>query len=86
VHLPVARSQILTILSKDADASRLPSCDQAIEPTVLVCPSKVDTFWPVVVSQILIVLSQDPDASRIPSSDQASDPTELVCSLSANLH
>ncbi|KAJ6091158.1 hypothetical protein N7467_003127 [Penicillium canescens] len=67
---PVAGSQILTVLSLDADASRLPSCDQAIVRTQALWPLRVDTLWPVAGSQILTISSQDADASRLPLCDQ----------------
>ena len=58
-HWPVAGSQILTVLSSDAEASRVASCDQATDPTELLWPSSVDTHWLVAGSQILTVLSSD---------------------------
>ena len=42
MHWPVAGSQILTVLSADADASRLASCDQATDLTESLWPSSVD--------------------------------------------
>src|SRR5262249_59316489 len=52
-HAPVAGSQILTVLSSDADASRCPSGAQATELTQLLWPSRVATHAPVAGSQIL---------------------------------
>jgi hypothetical protein len=44
-HWSVAGSQILTLLPCDADASRLPSCDQAIEKTRWLWLSRIDVQW-----------------------------------------
>ena len=78
---PVAGSQILTVLSSDADASRLASCDQATDLTESLWPSSVDMHWPVAGSQILTVLSSDADASRLASCDQATDLTAIAMAL-----
>ena len=69
-HWPVAGAQILTVLSDDADASRVESCDQATALTQSPWPSSVDMHCPVAGSQILTVSSDDADASRVESCDQ----------------
>jgi hypothetical protein len=40
-HAPLLASQILTVLSQDADASRVKSCEKATELTELLWPSSV---------------------------------------------
>ena len=41
VQAPLLASQILTMPSPDADASRVESCEKATELTELLCPSSV---------------------------------------------
>lgn len=76
MHWPEAVSHILIVLSLEADASRLPSSDHAIDVIKSLCPARVDVHWPVAGSHILTVLSKEADASRLPSGDQAIDLTK----------
>src|SRR5271170_2499972 len=77
-HSPLLASQILTVLSPDADASHVESCEKATELTESSWPSSVCRHLPLLASQILTVLSSDPDASRAESGEKA---TELTRSL-----
>jgi hypothetical protein len=75
-HSPLLASQILTVMSHDADASRAESCEKATELTELRWPSSVCRHSPLLASQILTVLSPDADASRADSCEKAIDLTE----------
>ncbi len=90
MHVPAAGSQILTVLSRDADASRTPLRDQAIAFTDPLWPMSVDTHVPVAGSQILTVSSTDPEASRVASRaascDQATELTQPLWPSSVNTH
>ena len=66
-HAPLRASQILTVPSPDADASRVESCEKATEWTGLLWPSSVCRHAPLRASQILTVWSPDADASRVES-------------------
>ena len=70
---PAARSQILMVLSSDADASSAESCDHATDLTQPLWPSSVAMQRPAARSQILMVLSSDADASSAESCDHATD-------------
>lgn len=84
VPWPVGESQTVTVISSDADTSRLPSVDQAINVARPVCPSRIYVHSPVAGFQILTVLSTEADASLLPSGDQTID---LIQSLSpARIH
>ena len=61
-HLPLLASQILTVLSYDADARRLESCEKTTERTEPLWPSSVCMHLPLLASQILTILSYDADA------------------------
>src|SRR5437667_11360825 len=61
-HLPEAASQILTVLSLDADARRLSSCEKATELTRWLWPSSVWRHLPEAASLVLMVLSLVADA------------------------
>jgi hypothetical protein len=63
MHRPVAKSQILSVLSSDAKATCIISDDHAIELISSRWPSSIDIHWLVVGSQILTVLSFEADAS-----------------------
>src|SRR5256714_575124 len=71
-------SQILTVWSSDADASRAESCEKATELTAWLWPSSVCRQAPLLASQILTLPSYDADASRAGSCEKA---TELTQSL-----
>src|SRR2546423_11603005 len=75
-HLPLRASQILTVLSPDADASRVKSCEKATELTQWLWPSSVCRHLPLRASQILTVLSYDADASLVESCEKATERTE----------
>src|SRR6266480_857722 len=77
-HLPLLASQILTVLSHDADASRAESCEKATEQTPSLWPSSVCRQAPLLASQILTVLSPDPDASRAESGEKATEETQSL--------
>ena len=75
--MPEAASQILTVLSSDADARRLSSCEKATDLTDSLWPSSVWRHVPEAASQILTVLSSDADARRLSSCEKATDVTDL---------
>src|SRR5437764_755375 len=77
-HSPLLTSQILTVLSSDADASRVESCEKATDRTESLWPSSVWRHSPLLTSQILLVLSTDADASRVESWEKATDKTVLL--------
>jgi hypothetical protein len=77
-HAPLLASQILTVLSLDADASLVESCEKATELTKSLWSSSVCRHAPLLASQILTVLSLDADASLVESCEKA---TELTLSL-----
>src|SRR4030095_11364617 len=85
-HSPEAASQILTVLSSDADASRLSSCEKATELTHWRWPSSVWRHLPEAASQILTVLSNDADASRLSSCEKATELTHWRCPSSVWRH
>src|SRR5947199_205157 len=85
-HSPLLVSQILTVLSSDADASRAESCEKATELTSLLWPLSVCRHSPLLVSQILTVLSSDADASRAESCEKATELTILLWPLSVCRH
>src|SRR5450432_186043 len=74
-HLPLLASQILTVLSPDADASRAESCEKATDQTQSLWPSSVCRHSPLLASQTLTVVSSDADASRAESCEKATDLT-----------
>ena len=76
-HSPLLASQILTVLSADADASRAESGEKATDLTSALWPLSVCRHLPLLASQILTVLSPDPDpdASRAESGEKATDQT-----------
>jgi hypothetical protein len=74
---PLPASQILTVSSLDADASRVESWEKATELTQPPWPSSVCRQAPLPASQILTVPSYDVDASRVESCEKATDLTEL---------
>src|SRR5436305_4053034 len=75
-HSPLLASQILTVLSYDADASRAESCKKATELTPPLWPSSVCRHSPLLASQILTVLSSDADALRAETYENATDLTQ----------
>src|SRR5271163_4260168 len=77
-HSPLLASQILTVLSSDAYASRAESCEKATDQIPLLWPSSVCRHSPLLASQILTVLSSDADASRAESCEKATDETRLL--------
>src|SRR5256885_1038711 len=77
-HLPLRASQILTVLSIDADASRVESCEKATDLTQPLWPSSVCRHLPLRASQILTVLSFDADASRVESCEKATELTQRL--------
>jgi anti-sigma-K factor RskA len=68
-------SQILTVLSIDADASSFESGEKATDLTQSLWPSSVCWREPVAVSQILTVLSIDANASSFESGEKATELT-----------
>jgi hypothetical protein len=65
----------LTVLSWDAEASRVESCEKATELTKWLWPLSVCRHAPVLASQILTVLSSDAEASRVESCEKATELT-----------
>jgi hypothetical protein len=83
---PVTKSQSLTVLSSDADATSLPSGENATARTSAEWPSSVRRAAPVAESQSLTVSSQDADAKRHPC--EARIPVSGVkdpCHLDSNM-
>jgi hypothetical protein len=76
MHLLLLASQILTVLSSDADASRVELCEKATETTQPLWPSSVCRHSPLLASQILTVLSSDADASRVESCEKTTELTQ----------
>jgi hypothetical protein len=72
-HSPVPVSQILTVRSCEADASRRESCEKATDLTRWPWPSSVCRHSPVPASQILTVPSSEADASRRESCEKTTD-------------
>src|SRR5258708_38648086 len=62
-HWPLAASQILTVRSSDADASRAESGEKATDWTESLWPLSVCRYWPLAASRILTVGSSDTDFS-----------------------
>ena len=86
VQVPVAASQILTVLSYDADATSVESGENATARTQPPCPSSVCVQVPVAASQILTVLSPDADATSVESRENATERTPLLCPSSVCVH
>ena len=82
VQVPVEASQILTVLSSDADATSVESGENATELTELLCPLSVCVQVPVAASQILTVLLCDADATSVESGENAAEVTVSLCPLS----
>ena len=78
----MVESQSLTIPSSDADATSLPSGENATPQTEPLWPSSVPRDAPVVESQSLTVLSCDADATSLPSGENATPQTRLPWPLS----
>ena len=74
--MPLPASQILTVQSFDADASRVESREKATDQTVKLCPWSVCRQAPLLASQILIVRSLDADASQVESCEKATELAE----------
>src|SRR5437762_1807720 len=75
MHWPEAASQILTVRSLEADASRSPLLEKT---TDLVRPRWTSSVWrhaPEAASQILTVRSPEADASRSPLLEKTTDLT-----------
>src|SRR5256714_2023709 len=85
-QLPLLASQILTVLSSDADASHAESCEKVTEQTRPLWPSSVCRHSPLLASQILTVLSADADASRAESREKATDLIQSLWPSSACRH
>src|SRR5271154_6384774 len=73
--LPVLASQILTVRSHEADASRLESGENTTEMTELLWPSSICVHLPVSASPILTVRYPEADASRLESGEKTTDLT-----------
>jgi hypothetical protein len=72
-HSPLLASQILAVMSSDADASRAEPREKATD--------QIQPLWPLSVCrhsplQILAVMSPDADASRAESCEKATDLTQ----------
>jgi hypothetical protein len=65
----------LMVLSRDPDAIRRPSSENATAWTQSEWPASVLSTSPVVASHTLMVLSEDPDAIRRPSGENATAQT-----------
>src|SRR5579862_8428657 len=85
-HSPLLTSQILTVLSSDADANRAESCEKATDQTSLLWPSSVCRHSPLLTSQTLTVLSYDADANRAESCEKATQLTKLLWPSSVCRH
>ena len=80
-HAPLLASQILTVLSSDADASRAESWEKATDLTQSLWPSSVCRHSPLLASQILTVRSSDADASRAESCEKATEYDPIAMAL-----
>jgi len=71
-HSSLLASQILTVPSRHADASRVESCEKANDwrELWLLWPASVRRHSPLLASQILTVPSCDADASRVESCEK----------------
>jgi hypothetical protein len=72
-HLSLLASQILIVLSYNADASRVESGEKATDQTPSLWPLSVCRYLLLLISQILTVLSYNADASRAESGEKAID-------------
>src|SRR5262245_16894785 len=77
----VATFQTLTVRSKPAEASLLPSGAKATELTVLPCPNRVVLAWPLARSHTLIVRSSPAEARVLPSGEKATEDRPSVWPL-----
>ena len=68
---PEAESQSLTVLSRDPDATNLPSGENAMAETLCEWPLSILRAVPVAGSQSLTILSLDADATNLPSGENA---------------
>src|SRR5579859_7207628 len=82
-HSPLLVSQILTVLSPDADASRVESCEKTTDRTRPPWPSSICRYSPLLASQILTVLSSDADTSHVESCEKTADQAGPPWPLSA---
>ena len=86
MHSPLLASQILTVLSRDADASQAESWEKTTDKTQSLWPLSVCRHSPLLASQILTVLSRDADASRAESWEKATDKTPSLWPSSVCRH
>jgi hypothetical protein len=80
--VPIAVSQIRTVLSSDADASNFELYKKATNWTELLYPLSVCYSVPIAASQIRTILLLDADASSFESYKKATNKTTLLYSLS----
>jgi hypothetical protein len=73
-RLTARRPQSLIVLSREPDATSLPSGEKATELTEFKCPlSGSPRGAPVAASQSLTVSSYEPDATSLPSGEKATE-------------
>jgi hypothetical protein len=77
-HSPLLASHTLTVLSYDADASLLESCEEATDQTVLLWPSSICRHAPLLASYALTVLLNDANASLLELCEKATKLTVLL--------
>ena len=77
IYGDISHSRIVP--SQDAEASNLPSGENATELTLPVCPSRVAIFVRVATSHSFTVSSVDPEANSVPSGENATELTPRVC-------
>lgn len=86
MHCPDDVSQILIVLSREADARRIVLGDQAIERIAELWPLSVKMQLPVASSHTLILLSFDPEAMCTVSGDQATERTSSLWPSKVVIH
>ena len=74
-QVPLLASQIFTVPSHDADASRAELCEKATELTSWLWPSSICRQVPLLAFQILTMLSADTDASHAELCEKATELT-----------
>jgi hypothetical protein len=77
-HFPLLASQILTVLSSDADANCVESREKATDLTKPLWPLSVCRHLPLLASQILTMLLPNADASRVELCEKATNVTKWL--------
>ncbi|KAJ3469750.1 hypothetical protein MRS44_003815 [Fusarium solani] len=75
LHTPVFAFQIRTVLSLEADATIIESCENTTDLTSSLWPSSTCLHFPVFAFQIRTVLSQEADATIVESCENTTELT-----------